>query len=588
MSLMDLSISLSDCSDSLIPIPEGLNTLKSSKEHGRAEKLNRAAAEVSCGPGVPQLREPFSGTLGNGLPSGGAVDQLASAITLQSLLTQFTHPQVRADFINHRFGWHLNPSLLGRLDELRWTLSPGWNAGTLERASAVNRRAAIHMTLLLGRDSSVLVLGDGGPETYLTYQMWYDTLSLIAADQYWGNNPPDGRCVHILSPEQLPITVKPHLGKTKAGVMTTTPGGLASSGGRNTDKKAKKNVKASNSAFDSSKIEELILSSSSDSGDTDTSSGGEEPKLHQTQRHYHRDHRDVVTPPVFQPDGGMHLREFFGFFEEYFAKKFNGTEHDQTQELAKFLTAELLEVYKVKGGRKLKYKDMKQELLEWYKRQRIGGKSYWRGQLEKARPSGEAIDIYGMKLVELARKAYPKDKRECAKRLRKHFLQTVAPEVAEKIQDAERVLRATPGKAARYMNFSRILELAVDLEKNAIRRKTVMWTLDTSGKQEPVPSVRAGRPWMTSSERPATKEAEPQLQTRIYSNSRLRTGKVCAACKRPGHSVDECWRAANACLICGQNHRLEECPRYDPNFRNRNRKPDNVKVGPARKNSLNF
>jgi hypothetical protein len=55
----------------------------------------------------------------------------------------------------------------------------------------------------------------------------------------------------------------------------------------------------------------------------------------------------------------------------------------------------LLEVYNIQGGRKLKYRNMKEKLLDWYKKQRIGGRSYWKNKLVEARPGdSETLDIY--------------------------------------------------------------------------------------------------------------------------------------------------------------------------------------------------
>ena len=87
--------------------------------------------------------------------------------------------------------------------------------------------------------------------------------------------------------------------------------------------------------------------------------------------------------------------------------------------LCKFLSDDLLKVYEVKGGRKLKYNTMKQELLNYYKKQKIGGTSYWRKQLREATlKDDEGYDIFGMRITELASLAYPKYKKESAFQLR--------------------------------------------------------------------------------------------------------------------------------------------------------------------------
>ena len=56
---------------------------------------------------------------------------LSKAIALQSLLAKFSHPMIRADFVNGKFGWNINLTLLPQLDELRWSLVPRWQSGDL-------------------------------------------------------------------------------------------------------------------------------------------------------------------------------------------------------------------------------------------------------------------------------------------------------------------------------------------------------------------------------------------------------------------------------------------------------------------------
>ena len=79
---------------------------------------------------------------------------------------------------------------------------------------------------------------------------------------------------------------------------------------------------------------------------------------------------------MFEVDGKNSLRSFLLTFEKYFENQFRGDSHDKTQTLASFLSGDLLKVYKVRGGRKLKYSKMKEELLEYYKKQNIGTRKY--------------------------------------------------------------------------------------------------------------------------------------------------------------------------------------------------------------------
>ena len=103
----------------------------------------------------------------------------------------------------------------------------------------------------------------------------------------------------------------------------------------------------------------------------------------------------------------------------------------------------------------MKYNDMKTQLLDYYKKQKVGSKSYWKKQLSEALTEGY---IYGLRLVELAELAYPLDKKECASQLREHFQKTLPPIVTTKVKDTERSLKASTKGKTSHLTFSTIME----------------------------------------------------------------------------------------------------------------------------------
>ena len=166
----------------------------------------------------------------------------------------------------------------------------------------------------------------------------------------------------------------------------------------------------------SRKVENIILSSTSSSGssagessssssESSATSVGEHDERHTRKR---KDKREVVTPPPFLMDGKQPLKGYLATYESYFSSKFRGNSYDKCQQLEVFLTGDLLNVYKVCGGRRLRYRKMKERLLDYYKKQKIGGKTYWRKQFESATPSmNESSDLFGIRLKELAEMAFP-------------------------------------------------------------------------------------------------------------------------------------------------------------------------------------
>jgi hypothetical protein len=163
-------------------------------------------------------------------------------------------------------------------------------------------------------------------------------------------------------------------------------------------------------------VEEIILSSTDSSKDEEEE--GPAPMVSEStgsRKVYHIDSRTVVTPPPFEMDGKTNLKDFLGTYEKYFNKQFNGDSYDKSHMLSTFLSGDLLRVHQIKGGRKTPYEDIKFHLLEYFKKKRRGGKHFWKSELPKATlDQDESYEIYGMRLAELAKLAYPEDTKECA------------------------------------------------------------------------------------------------------------------------------------------------------------------------------
>ena len=256
---------------------------------------------------------------------------LSKAIALQSLLAQFSHPMVRADFVNGRFGWNINPTLLPQLDELRWSLVPRWQSGDLTCSIRDCGPAARILQQLLGESDEVILSDD---TRQYTCKQWMQILDAIASDPYWTNVSPEERCVHIVKREARTFS--------EIKQNTQVPS-VAKSRRSQKAKKLSYTLDSSLSSMGSS------VSGGSDSG-SEVKSYSVSSRKGSRRR---KSHREIVTPPVFEMDGKTGLQDYLISFEKYFEKKFDGDEYDQTQELGKFLKGELLQVYSVQGGRKL-------------------------------------------------------------------------------------------------------------------------------------------------------------------------------------------------------------------------------------------
>lgn len=573
---------------------------------------------------------------------------LMTMVSIQSLLVQFSHSKVRADFVNQCFGCNINPKLLPRIDNLRWLLLPRWQSGSLATTNVRSQAASYHWNHLIRQSDELFLTDTDAMEECLTYKEWFSTLEAVASDRYWTRVSPENRCTHILPSDdgsesgtasgasRLSVVMKNSNKDKKTSCDFAKMKDKHSLRKSLTKRKPKK-------VTTKTKVEEIIITSSDSSSDDNSavsSPGGSQSSEDDSdveikrarpvtrshpQRSSHSDNRAVVTPPMFQMNGKVSLKEYLATFERYFIRKFKGSSHDQTQMLSKFLSGDLLKVYEVRGGRMLKYTDMKKQLLEYYRKQKIGGKSYWREELAGATPGvDEGYEIFGMRLTELAELAYPNNKKECASHMRKQFFEALPSTICSKITDAERALRATTGGKQKYLPFSGIVQLAKDLQKESVKPKTVMWATQLSGgpeisKSEVSNHFSHQRPYNNnngnntttntreywSHSKPssfytqdrnnnqklfynANHKQQPQQenqQVKYQSPEGSHTPKkavACAYCKNPNHQVQDCWKASRSCLICGKKHLMEKCPKFDPQYRSRS-----GSSGPQRANPLN-
>lgn len=472
-------------------------------------------------------------------------DDLSQYLAIQSLLTQFSHPDVRSDFIDGK----INRSLINiqSLDMLRWTLFPQWICGPLQQAANLRHVAVTHLECLINREERLFSF-DGEPgDGCLTYAQWYDALNNIAASDYWNEVGVTKRCVHYFQPIDAVKSPRSSISKTieqQQHVHNLRIKNVSHQSGS----RPRRDVK----------IEEIINISSSSSDlesevDFDNRLCSSPKSNMQFQNTPMFSQREVVTPPSFELDGKMHLKEFLKIYENYFDKKYDGNSYDKTQELGKFLNHTLLEVYKIRGGRKLPYETMKHELLSWYKQEKIGGKSYWKKEFEKCVPGvGESLDLYGMKLLELAQLAFPDCSTTCAREVRTKFVNTIPTYIVSKLKDTERSLQADHTRPGKHMTFTNMMKIAKDLQNDsefAQQTKTVFFSHTDSNSYN---NHRNG------SQR---KNGSREIVNSRYGRSHRSPSQVCGCCGKSNHTTDKCWRAKGLCIICGEEHNINDCPR---------------------------
>ena len=381
---------------------------------------------------------------------------ISYGICVKSVLSQLSNPGVRADLINGKFGFTIESQDLEQLDEFRCLICPWWTGGHIRIPDSRHREAGKHLVALYRKSDNLMQL-PGHDNCALSYRDWNETLEQLASSPYWYIVKADERCVHH--------DTKGQRTRSKLKVEPVTPPGV-------TPKRQKGLTR---------KIDEIVLISSDYDESEERSTQSEEsselelsPVRSNERRLNGATRKKVVTPPIFNMDGKTDLREFLCSYEKYFDVKYFGTDYDKTQQLGQFLDGKLLEVYGIKGGRKVKYSEMKRHLLSWYKKQGIGNRKYWRSEFEHARPGNdEPLDIYGLRLTELAELAYPHSTREATRYRQTSFSTTIDQSVAEKVLYTESLLNAR-SKKKQKLTFHELTDLAVRLSKDAKKNKLVV------------------------------------------------------------------------------------------------------------------
>ena len=157
-----------------------------------------------------------------------------------------------------------------------------------------------------------------------------------------------------------------------------------------------------------------------------------------------------------------------------------------------------------------------------------------------------------MRLIELGELAYGPAKRQGAKQVRKRFLDTINPRVTEKILDAEEIRKMASDKSK--FDFSELMELASKYQKKMLGVSSIHYSRPLAKPCDKVQNIQESEEGVSITDKV------------IYNKSSM--SKVrCHFCNKMGHMQKDCWRKTKSCLICGKDHLMNQCPKYDPRYK---------------------
>jgi hypothetical protein len=309
---------------------------------------------------------------------------------------------------------------------------------------------------------------------------------------------------------------------------------------------------------------EISDSSAGESGDpsSDTSVAS------QGRRHIYYP-RDVVVPREFDINGKQSLKKFLEGFERYFQSKYDGTQRDCSQELARFITGEVKEAYDALGGSHVKYRDIKPSLLQWYKAQSVGKSHRCQAEFKQmVMKEGETYKLYCMRLCEVAYRAFPSDEKECVKQLKKKVMNSTPSWFAKCLEKKEEMKVML--KVGKNITWGEIVEIAERQDK-----KIKKAALNSDNEDEMRIRLAKLKCHVSDVGITGREVVRSSADTRVYRNSQVNKRMVdnipiCDYCDRRGHTAEYCWRKKGACTICGSmEHLFRECPKYVADFKGR-------------------
>lgn len=179
------------------------------------------------------------------------------------------------------------------------------------------------------------------------------------------------------------------------------------------------------------------------------------------------DNRSMPSQAPFDEESGQDLAVYLERFENYCKQSFKGGKYLWVKELEKNLKGRTLagfhSVVKVNNS----YRNVKENLLSWYKEEKQARKAKARGKFERAKPkSGESYFIYSGRLENLFTVAFPKHSIETSQTLLYKFKNSVSKSLKEAINSQilsyklkdKRVPWKIVQKCARLYDLERNLE----------------------------------------------------------------------------------------------------------------------------------
>ena len=344
---------------------------------------------------------------GSGSGEPGVIDQeklLARSLCIHGLFKELGRQEVRDAFCENLILQDVQSvQIIQTFDIMHDLLFPRWSSSSETRE--IDAEVAVtHMKLLFSRSRLTFNLNVGGDESEeRSYDYWMQMIEQVESSAFWSSgkieekeqrgksglveNLTDEKHAKLRNTNKLDGKLKIESAADK-GDETDESGKEKEYGTKISDKRTKHKSRrskraemwreddSSESSDEDMKIKsdrrrggrrkrvvlhtvESSESSSEESEDSSTDTSCDRKYRRRSKHHY-----ESVVPPVFDPEGTVSMEKYLRIYERYFITKFNGSQHECSLELARFLKGEAKAAYEALGGENLKYKRLKPKLVD--------------------------------------------------------------------------------------------------------------------------------------------------------------------------------------------------------------------------------
>ena len=523
-------------------------------------------------------------------------------IQLQSLLSQLKDEKVRVDFLAGLIIDLDEPEMsLISLDCIQSLLCPKWVPDKLERHLKISIALQHFDKLSRGSLEIFEIPCDFTLLDNHKYSTWKRAFQKLMESMYWFTQKhcsishrratKEAKYKVELSEDESRVSTAAKSKRCKRVkgrkvVTQATESDLSSDEALSIFSKGRsKHLKTNPLLLNKRRAELVEISDSSSEADEESSSDDSLTEVRTSKRRYFP--KDVVTPDCFDMDGTQSLKGFLDDYERYFRAKYDGTERDCTKELARFISGEVKDAYDALGGSRLKYRDMRPSLLQWYKAQCVGRTHKFKGELKHTiMKKGETYKLYCMRLQELAHRAYPNDYKECLKQMKRQLTKTVPVWFNKSIEKKEELKVML--KVGKKVTWLEIIEIAERHDRKIRKARLYRGSDDDESDElndrlanlkcsmmdaeaEKVVSQIQGK-LVSGLGQPGTDEGPLNREHSThyegdrspYADKRpAGPNNQCHHCGRMGHFERACWFKTGACTVCGSfAHRYRDCPKF--------------------------